>query len=141
VVDRHKLTPAERYAKHREYHQQYEKQRWAQRGKATEAERERQRALARRRLKEKPEIIRAANTIARRNRRLRRPTWFGELDRFVIEEAARLAAERQATTGVKWHIDHILPLCGKAVSGLHVWNNIQVITAVENHRKRNRFPG
>ena len=67
------------------------------------------------------------------------PRWITPEELWLIKEAYALAALRTKMTGVKWHVDHVVPLQGKRVSGLHVPNNLQVIPAVENIRKNNRF--
>ena len=51
------------------------------------------------------------------------------------EQAQRLTLE----TGIEHHVDHIIPLSNKSVSGLHVENNLRVVTAVLNLKKRNVF--
>ena len=38
-----------------------------------------------------------------------------------------------------FQVDHILPICGEKVSGLHVPWNLQVITAEQNREKGNNF--
>lgn len=61
-----------------------------------------------------------------------------ELTQFVTREAHELRKLRNTITGIEWHVDHIIPLKGKLVSGLHVWNNLAVIPKVENLRKGNK---
>ena len=38
-----------------------------------------------------------------------------------------------------YEVDHIIPLCGKNVSGLHTFNNLQYLTSEENRLKNNKL--
>jgi 2,4-dienoyl-CoA reductase-like NADH-dependent reductase (Old Yellow Enzyme family) len=80
-----------------------------------------------------------AHTRSQQTKRLMRlPKWLTEDDHWAIEQAYELAALRTKMFGFSWHVDHILPLQGKTVSGLHAPTNLQVIPGVENVRKGNR---
>lgn len=71
--------------------------------------------------------------------KLATPRWLNQKDWAEItsryDEAARISRE----TGSPHHVDHIIPLRGKWVSGLHVPENLRVVPAAENARKKNRF--
>lgn len=60
-------------------------------------------------------------------------------NKFYMNEIYHLAQLRTKLTGIKWHVDHIVPLKGKNVCGLHVENNLRVILAVDNLRKYNNY--
>ena len=64
------------------------------------------------------------------------PVW---ADFTAIQAEYDLAEWCSKATGIKYHVDHIVPLKGKTVCGLHVPNNLQVIPAKDNHVKHNKF--
>lgn len=65
----------------------------------------------------------------------RTPSWLTKEDRSAIKLKYSEARWMTARTGIKHHVDHIVPLLGKNVSGLHVPWNLRVIPARENIRK------
>ena len=86
-----------------------------------------------------PRHVRTALQAKRRaSMRRAAPPWLtrSHLDEIagVYELARRLSEE----TGVAHEVDHIVPLQGESVSGLHVPWNLQAIPASENRWKGNR---
>jgi hypothetical protein len=80
------------------------------------------------------------NTAKYRSAKLKRtPAWLTEFDVFKIKCLYQLAAMRNRESGYDWNVDHIIPLKGKIVSGLHVPSNLRVIPATENKRKVNKY--
>lgn len=82
----------------------------------------------------------AALASKRANGKLKRtPPWLDELDHQLIQCYYAWSAHLTKTTGIPHEVDHIVPLQGKLVSGLHVPWNLQVLTEDENRLKWNRY--
>jgi hypothetical protein len=97
-------------------------------------------AAASKRIKLKNKDNVNAHTAKRRSNKLSRvPSWTTEIDKWMIREIYELCLLRTKLTGIEWEVDHILPLQGKLVSGLHTPKNLQVIPAIVNNRKGNKF--
>ena len=95
--------------------------------------------LKRRRLNyyEKNKAAFVARTVKRNAQQHKAmPKWANE---FFIEEAYRLAELRSKVTGIRWSVDHIVPLMGKTVCGLHTHDNLRVIPHKQNLSKGNRY--
>lgn len=73
------------------------------------------------------------------SKRQRTPKWLTADDFWLINEAYDLAAIRTRMFGFPWHVDHIVPLNGRLVSGLHVPHNLQVIPGRLNRLKSNLY--
>jgi hypothetical protein len=84
--------------------------------------------------KANPDKIRALNN-ARKALVLKRTALWADTEaiRLVYLDAATHPATEQM------HVDHIVPLRGKLVSGLHVANNLQVLPGTANQSKSAKF--
>lgn len=66
------------------------------------------------------------------------PPWLSDSQRQEIESAYQMAKELQWLSEQPLHVDHIEPLRGKDVSGLHVPWNLQILPKPLNQKKSNR---
>ncbi|XYI33445.1 hypothetical protein MNJPNG_14965 [Cupriavidus oxalaticus] len=75
------------------------------------------------------------NARRRRGQTIAMPCW-ADIDR--IRDVYARSHDCTLRTGVRHHVDHIVPLFNPLVCGLHVEWNLQILTAAENIRKHNR---
>jgi len=86
-----------------------------------------------------PEKVLEQSARKRATKLKRVPKWLTKDDKWIMQEIYRLAQDRTKLTGIEWHVDHIIPLRGKYVSGLHVPSNLRVIEKAHNLTKSNKF--
>ena len=86
--------------------------------------------------KDNPHTVNAK--VAKRHAaKLQRTVAWANLE--AIKEIYRDASDLTKLTGISFHVDHIIPMQGKLVSGLHVETNLQILSIHENCSKHNKF--
>jgi len=84
-------------------------------------------------------LMNAASAKIQAKRSKRKPKWIKD----VFEEEIKIWYKRakilEKFTGEQWEVDHIVPMNGKNVSGLHVPWNMQLLTKKDNRDKRNKW--
>lgn len=84
--------------------------------------------------KNNPGVVNARNNLRYSRKLNATPKWANEES---IKQIYIKCAEITKETGIKHNVDHIIPLQGELVSGLHVENNLRIISAIENAKKHN----
>lgn len=80
-----------------------------------------------------------AITAKRRSAKLKRtPNWLTEDQKAEMRDFYTIAKMFQMYTGETYHVDHIVPLQGKKVSGLNVPWNLQILPEILNKVKGNK---
>jgi hypothetical protein len=69
------------------------------------------------------------------------PKWLSKSDITAIECKYSICAMLNKYGVEKWEVDHIVPLQGANVSGLHTPSNLRVIPRALNRAKGNKFIG
>lgn len=78
---------------------------------------------------------------AKRRAYQRSPAWLTDFDKLKIKCIYSIASMLSHENKEAWHVDHIIPLQGKEVCGLHVPNNLWFVRAEENLSKGNKLLG
>ena len=136
-----------------EYFRSYNKSEAGQKAKKEYYERNRQEVIARAQARDtatvtrykteykqrNPDLYKELVSLRRRRFRLATPKWLTAEQRLEIRLKYRLAIELSRSTGVRHAVDHIIPLQGDSVCGLHVPWNLTVLTQDENLKKSNKL--
>ena len=86
-----------------------------------------------------PEKV-AAKAAKRRAAMLERiPSWSDAEEKIAIDKVYENCSLMSILTGVPHEVDHVIPLQGEYVSGLHHSTNLAVISADENRSKSNKW--
>jgi len=91
--------------------------------------------------KKNPQRRKASRAKHRASKLQAVPSWMNKEEQWLIEEVYDLSRLRTELTGVQWHVDHVVPLQGKEVCGLHTIDNLQLLTAYDNISKGNKHYG
>jgi hypothetical protein len=81
----------------------------------------------------------ADNKVRRRKHRDATPPWLTRKQKSEIRQLYQIAITMTQTTGEQYVVDHIVPLRGEEVCGLHVPWNLRVIPQEENLKKSNKL--
>ena len=69
------------------------------------------------------------------------PKWLSDCQKAHIKRTYKLSKLMSEIVGEQYHVDHIVPLKGENVCGLHVPWNLSVVPAEVNLKKSNTFEG
>jgi hypothetical protein len=89
--------------------------------------------------KENPAAVRASRMARYASQTNGTPAWLTRAQKQQILQFYKRAAQMTRDLGMKYEVDHIVPIRGRIVCGLHVPWNLQILTRSENAKKHNKF--
>lgn len=89
--------------------------------------------------KQNPELYKAFVSVRKRRHRNATPPWITAEQKLLIRQMYLEAQRLTKLTGVRYVVDHIVPLINPSVCGLHVPWNLQIMTQEENLQKSNKL--
>lgn len=84
------------------------------------------------------DVVRADTSVRKRRHREATPKWLTPAERLQMRDLYVQARKLTELTRGRYVVDHIVPLRGESVCGLHVPWNLRVITQEENLKKSNK---
>lgn len=116
----------------------YEKNRQAVIARAAARPTEEKRRLQAEYKERNVDVVRADTSVRKRRHREATPKWLTPAERFQMRDLYVQARKLTELTRERYVVDHIVPLRGEDVCGLHVPWNLRVITQEENLKKSNK---
>lgn len=89
--------------------------------------------------KDNPSKVLAQLAKRRADKKSRTPSWLSKSQKEQIVNLYALRDKMQKTLGLDYEVDHIIPLKGENVCGLHVPWNMQILEKSLNRSKYNKF--
>ena len=131
----------QRSAYHREHYTNIREKKCADARAYYQANKEKKAAYTQAYAQANPGKINAISAKRKAAKIQRTPNWLTVDDYHAIRTLYETAAALTKSTGINHHVDHIIPLQGRTVSGFHCPTNLQILTATENQIKNNKFTG
>lgn len=107
--------------------------------RATEKHKEEQKRYQKEYALKNSDKLRAIKSKYKYSKKQACPKWLTDKQWNKIDSIYRNCESKSLKTGRLYHVDHIVPLQGKNVCGLHVPWNLRIILAKTNIKKSNKF--
>jgi hypothetical protein len=108
-------------------------------GRSPQEELEVRRTRSRLSNRRNPARVKANKIKYESKRKSATPKWVNADDMKAMNDIYDKARNITRATGIKHQVDHVIPINGKNVSGLHVPQNLQILTQAENVSKSNIY--